>query len=104
MTEASDERVTRAVAHFLACRRLRDRMRDYGQIDGLIRLLAFHTAQAATLADALCSGAGVPYPAPAAMPFTGQNFGPDAGGAITPGPRTRRDDGLVQCAQSMLEG
>lgn len=74
MEAAQDERITKAIAHFQAARRLRDGVGRHPEARrGLRKCARFHTARAATLASEICRKTATPgQPDPsAALPLIG---------------------------------
>ena len=57
MTEDHGNEVMRAVAHFLAARRLRDKFREDPTLTGLEACARVHIGKAATFATMICDGA-----------------------------------------------
>lgn len=70
MEANSDDTVTRAVAHFLAASRLRQKLREDPSLTGLEACARVHIAKVAALASEFCGGAELEAQAPVAMPAT----------------------------------
>jgi hypothetical protein len=51
-----DLNIERAIAHFLALRRIRDRMNEYGRLAGLMKQADFHMQTLQGLASGFCDG------------------------------------------------
>lgn len=56
--EERDERLMRAIGHYLAARRLQDGLRKYGAMRGLQASLRHHVERIAVLSTEICGGAG----------------------------------------------
>lgn len=62
MGGTQEQRVMKAIGHFVALRRLRDTMIGHPNAEGLEASVRFHMTRAATLASDLCGSAGAVQP------------------------------------------